>query len=345
MKNNRQLNALKERDKLFHIIFYVLLIVPVLYFSILAIQGFYTDYQIWHDINFDDGINYEEDVLWNLYEDLFIPVFLCSLVVIQIIRWWHFEGSSLHFSNLALPVRRKTRLSYDLRTGYLAIVIINLIYGSILCIRRFLEYNHMKQIMKQNSVLMSFSNLYQELSANALTHILLTVLLCIMNAAIIYTLLVLGKTVARSIGWAFVFFCAVLVCYFTGFELLTDALWNLQHSASVFVWADDRLSGYDYYNLAFDAVLIICMFIFLCISIYCTYLVSSKVDEAKGSAYYFRWAQIFVSVIIAASFFFPVITSYTDDLPVGKVLYISATYLFTLGIFAGIFYLTNPKRK
>lgn len=345
MKNNRQLNALKKRDKLFHIIFYVLLIVPVLYFAILAIQGFYTDYYIWRDVNYDDGISYWGYDLWILYEDLFIPVFLCSLVVIQIIRWWHFEGSTLHFSNLALPVRRKTRLSYDLRTGYLAIVIINLIYGSILCINHFLEYNHMKQNMKQNSALNSFWNLYQEISANTLTHTLLTVLFCIMNAAIIYTLLVLGKTVARSIGWAFVFFCAILVCYFTGYELLTDALWNLQHSTSTFVWTDDYLSGYDYYNLTFDTVLIICLFIFLCISIYCTYLVSSKVDEAKGSAYYFRWAQIFVSVIIAASFFFPVITSYTDDLPVGKVLYISATYLFTLGIFAGIFYLTNPKRK
>ncbi|MBP3469877.1 MAG: hypothetical protein J6K26_10215 [Lachnospiraceae bacterium] len=342
MKDNKQLKALKQRDKIFNLLFYLVLLAPVLYFAFQTFLDIYVCYLPLSDQRLSEMIHYSYS-LCSFFEDFCIPIFLFSLITMQLIRWWNYERDSLRYANLSLPVTKKNKLTYDLQTGFRAIITVHILYGCLLLLSLLTEY----LLVRNMEVSLCSISLEQGIIINELWYFLLAVINSMIGSAIIYTTLVFGKIVARTILWGFLFFLSGSFCYIFISDYSWELLWNISRLDSrINFWTpDERILHYDYINLMYFAKTLLLMVVILVLLLFVIYQVSKRVDEAKGGAYYFKWVQLFVCVMLSLFFFIPVITAPTEYMSLGKPLYILLTCLFTAGIFSGIFYLTNPKRK
>jgi len=317
MKKNNQRKGLYARDKWFNLVMYAVLFVPVIWH-----WGFHMLYIVRGEEYTSGSAFFEEGYFWL---KLAFGVFL----IFQLLRWGNYESVRFRNGYESLPITKWNRVRYDLEIGGCVILgmgIITTIFPTILLqlqTKLYLQevkawanaWNHPEDYQWHE-----FNTLFymeRDIQWGIAEQIFLFVLL-----VLIYEGVVLAKLVSRNVFSlvALGFPIALLICSFVfgidaiGYKMGVDFGYGVQIPMTI---------------------LLVVVFFFL------LRLLVEKVDEAKGGAYLFRWAQLLTAIFWAGVAGITMVANANN----GRffVLKLIIAVLASVGVFIGVSYLTRAR--
>lgn len=336
MKNNREMIGLNHRDKAFNKLSWLVMLVPVAYFAYMCVQYAVNCYGAGPDSFYwtVDQMKYSPR---SIYMDGMIMLSGIMVSTLQVVRWVMYESADTKDANLTLPVSSKTRVSYDLKTGFKLLLVINVIYLVLLLVMELIDlgfgikwssdyygYNVIEKYGFFPTVLGHF-NFYPGFFSEVVGTILTTLL--------VYSLLVLGKYVSEKYTWACVFtFCAALVLTFG-----EDGLWGLFYSLATPPITEGM-------GQVMSAVIMLAKVLLIIGCSYLSFRAAKKRDEARHGAFYFQWPRWIVCGVAAALAIVGGRAAIPAANPIATVIFnIFIVIILGGGVLAGMLYVTAEK--
>ena len=304
--NIRMLKCLYKRDRRFNIFYVGILVLQIVAFVSNSISGLSYD--------FPEGNNYSL-----LYHEMFeylintyMLVLLLSVLIMQTLRFSLYESSHYLDTFRALPITKKDRITYDLITGFAGIGMVSLIDTAI-CLLSCVIFN--SEYHDYALFLYCTDTVYR-----------------ILSSLIMYALFILAKNISCNYIWTTVLSVTLYIVAYAFQSIVQDR-------------ADIYLPFLTFnYNTSILILILLSVLLTLCVFI--IYIISKHVNESKGGAYRFKSVQLFVSLTITVTIFRLLYSAGDYNASAHyKVLYNLFVTIFSVAAFAGLCYLTAPKKR
>ena len=328
-----KMKALKNRDRIFNIFFYIFMLAgPVMFF----ISSFKDDH---------------EDRLV-LLTDVYMQLTFLTLLALQFIRALCFESGSHKEELYAMNISSRTRISYDLITGFKALAVSSAAYFLTALFWIFGEFKgiYSGRIWPWFRML-SDSELNAAFFAGGCLSLMEDIILTTLMGAVVYVLFMIGKEVSVRIGWAllFMYSISVFIIPFV-FYIHDDLLKQLFMESYGHPYIMEDMSPFmtgmlisDDSNPLGSLLVIFFETAVLMLLIHAAYHIGSRTDLAKGGAYRFKNVQIYVSAMTGVMTWF-MVRGYFEDTAYPDGLIITLACILAAAVGAGMYYITRPKK-
>ncbi len=303
--NIRMLKCLYKRDRQFNIFYVGILVLQIVAFVSNSISGLSYDSP---EYNYSMLYHVMFEYLINTY----MLVLLLSVLIMQTLRFSLYESSHYLDTFRALPITKKDRITYDLITGFAGIGMVSLIDTAI-CLLSCVIFN----------------SVYYDYEL--FLYCIFTVYM-ILSSLIMYSLFILAKNISCNYIWTAVLSVTLYIVAYA-FQSI------VQGRADIYLHVIT-------FNYNTSILILILLSVLLTLCVFIIYIISKHVNESKGGAYRFKSVQLFVSLTITVTIFGLLYSAGDYNATAHyKVLYNLFVTIFSVAAFAGLCYLTAPKKR
>ena len=305
--NKHIFKCLLKRDKRFNLFFIAALVVEILVFIATSIDFAYIDNSTRYTFYFDI-----QALCYN-----YLPVALFSVIILQIIRSSLYENNTYRDALSALPITKKDRITYDIIIGFVGMGITMLIESIITIISGYYTYFE-----------------YYDTLTLIMTNEILICIVFSLEILIAYVIFIIAKSISKNPFWSVLFTAIIYGILLCIGHILLD------HNKL----PQPGLEEDEYVKYYLIPILI--LIILLALTIVSAYLISNKVDESKGGAYRFKAINIIVSLAVAGVMWLVLhgFAVYDSDNNFMEIIFKVVSFILTIATFAGMYYVTAPKK-